>query len=374
MLNTKMQALGENRSVIRDLFEYGKKRKKEIGEDKVFDFSLGNPCVPAPDPVNETIYDLLDSQDDVYLHGYTSAQGDLLTRRTIAADLNRRFGTSFQADNLYMTCGAAASLKISLTALIVPDAGDEVLTFAPYFPEYRVFAETAGAVFRFIPTDPETFQIRIPELEKLVGENTKAVIINSPNNPSGVVYPEAVIRELSAFLTAKEKEYGHPIYLIADEPYRELVYDGKEVPFIPDFYKNTIIGYSFSKSLSLPGERIGYIAIPREINNFEDIYMAAKTANRIMGFVNAPSLMQRVVANCLDERPDSCSVRLAEDAHHHVEVEVAQALHVEAGVDGAVVRQPRTLGKLRLVKGIACAGKAEHGKLPVHVMSSASRE
>ena len=186
MLNTKMQELGENRSVIRDLFEYGKKRKKEIGEDKVFDFSLGNPCVPAPDPVNETIYDLLDSQDDVYLHGYTSAQGDLLTRRTIAADLNRRFGTSFQADNLYMTCGAAASLKISLTALIVPDAGDEVLTFAPYFPEYRVFAETAGAVFRFIPTDPETFQIRIPELEKLVGENTKAVIINSPNNPSGV--------------------------------------------------------------------------------------------------------------------------------------------------------------------------------------------
>ena len=299
MLNTKMQELGENRSVIRDLFEYGKKRKKEIGEDKVFDFSLGNPCVPAPDPVNETIYDLLDSQDDVYMHGYTSAQGDLLTRRTIAADLNRRFGTSFQADNLYMTCGAAASLKISLTALIVPDAGDEVLTFAPYFPEYRVFAETAGAVFRFIPTDPETFQIRIPELEKLVGENTKAVIINSPNNPSGVVYPEAVIRELSAVLTAKEKEYGHPIYLIADEPYRELVYDSSTVvPYLPNYYPDTLVCYSYSKSLSLPGERIGYILVPDKAADSKAVYAAVCGAGRALGYVCAPSLMQHVIAAC----------------------------------------------------------------------------
>ena len=266
MISETMCRLGKHRSVIREIFEYSKQRAAEIGAGNVFDFSIGNPNVPAPDSVKAAVRELLDTQDDVYLHGYTSAQGDSETRRAIAEDLNRRFGTAFHENNLYMTCGAAASLKICITALCVP--GDEFLTFTPFFPEYRVFVETAGAVLREVATEPDSFQIDFGRLEAAVSENTKAVIVNSPNNPSGVVFRKESVRRLAELLSVKEEEYGHPIYLIADEPYRELVYDSSlEVPYLTKYYRDTLVCYSYSKSLSLPGERVGYILVPDEISD-----------------------------------------------------------------------------------------------------------
>ena len=303
MLNEKMMSLGKTRSVIRDIFEYGNKRKAEIGAENVFDFSLGNPSVPAPACVNEAIRDLLAEKPDIYLHGYTSAQGDAGTRKAIADDLNRRFGTSFRADNLYMTCGAAASLRITLGAVICP--GEEVLTPAPFFPEYRVFAESAGAVFTPVPCNPDTLQLDLDAFRKAIGPKTKAIILNSPNNPSGVVYKAACIAQLAELLREKEKEYGTVIYLIADEPYRELVFDSSlEVPYLTKYYDDTVVCYSFSKSLSLPGERIGYILVPDEAAEAGDLYAGVCGAGRALGYVCAPSLLQHVIERCVGQVSD----------------------------------------------------------------------
>lgn len=302
MISEKMTELGKNRSVIREIFEYSKQRAAEIGAEHVFDFSLGNPSVPAPEGVRKAIRELLDEKDDLALFGYTSAQGDFETRKAIADNLNLRFGTAFGPDDLYMTCGAAASLRITLEALTVP--GDEYIIFTPYFPEYKVFVEAAGG--RFVPaeTDRNTFQIDFGTLADVISEHTKGVFVNSPNNPSGVVFTEENIRKLAAFLEEKEKEYGHPIYLIADEPYRELVYGEVEVPYLTKYYRNTVVCYSYSKSLSLPGERIGYILVPQEVEHARDLYAAVCGAGRALGYVCAPSLIQQVVARCQGETSD----------------------------------------------------------------------
>lgn len=302
MISEKMTELGKNRSVIREIFEYSKQRAAEIGAEHVFDFSLGNPSVPAPEGVRRAIRELLDEKDDLALFGYTSAQGDFGTRKAIADNLNLRFGTAFEPDDLYMTCGAAASLRITLEALTVP--GDEYIIFTPYFPEYKVFVEAAGG--RFVPaeTDRKTFQIDFGKLADAISEHTKGVFVNSPNNPSGVVFTEENIRKLAGFLEEKEKEYGHPIYLIADEPYRELVYGEVEVPYLTKYYRNTVVCYSYSKSLSLPGERIGYILVPQEVDHARDLYAAVCGAGRALGYVCAPSLIQQVVARCQGETSD----------------------------------------------------------------------
>ena len=301
MINEKMEQLGKVRSVIRELFEYGNKRKAEIGADKVFDFSLGNPSVPAPACVNETIKALTEEMSSLQLHGYTSAQGDASVRKAIADYLNKEHGESFTADSIYMTVGAAASLTISLNAIVC--AGDEVIAFAPFFPEYRVFSEGAGA--KFVPLAPtEDLQIDGDSFAKAINENTKAVIVNSPNNPSGVVLTEESIKILCDVLKTKSEEYGHPIYLITDEPYRELVYDGVKVPFVTKYYDNCLVCYSFSKSLSIPGERIGYIAVCPRMDGERDVYAAVCGAGRALGYVCAPSMFQHVATRCLGQTAD----------------------------------------------------------------------
>ena len=302
VVNEKMQALGEVRSAIRDLFEFGLQRKKEIGAENVFDFSLGNPSVPAPKEVNESIHRLLNSTDSVTLHGYTSAVGAEAVREQIAADLWERFHAPVGKNDLYMTCGAAASLTITLNALATP--GAETLAIAPFFPEYRVFSEAAGMKFGVVEAEPEQFQIRFDALEAAVNERTKAIIVNSPNNPTGVIFTKATLNRLADFLRERERIYGHPIYLIADEPYRELVYEDVEVPFLPNLYDDTIVCKSFSKSLSLPGERIGYIAVPKNCASHDAVFAAVAGAGRALGYVCAPSLMQRVVAECLGKTAD----------------------------------------------------------------------
>ena len=302
MINNTMMGLGKTRSVIRDIFEYGNMRRSLVGAENVYDFSLGNPNVPAPPAVKDAIRALLDEKPDSYLFGYTSAQGDASTRAAIAENLNSRFGTAFHKDNFYMTCGAAASLKITLTALYTP--GDEVIVFTPYFPEYRVFVETCGAALVEVPSDMSDFQIDFSKLEAAITEHTKAILVNSPNNPSGVVYTESAIRKLADLMSEKSAAYGHPIYLIADEPYRELVYDGLDVPYLTKYYKDTIVCYSYSKSLSLPGERIGYILVPDEAADSADVYAAVCGAGRALGYVCAPSLAQHVIASCTGQVSD----------------------------------------------------------------------
>ncbi len=303
MINAEMEQLGKAPSKIREIFEYAAKRRAEIGAENVFDFSLGNPNVPAPADLNKTYKELIDSESDIYLHGYTSAAGDLEVRKAIAEDLNKRFDTDFKASNLYMTCGAAASLKIVITALFTP--GDEFITFTPFFPEYRVFVETAGAKLAAVQTDPDTFQIDFDKLTAAINANTKAIIVNSPNNPSGVVFREEAVKKLAALLCEKEEEYGHSIYLITDEPYRELVYDDTVVvPYMTKYYHNAIVCYSYSKSLSVPGERIGYILVPDEVDGSADLYAAVCGAGRALGYVCAPSLIQHVVAKCVGQVSD----------------------------------------------------------------------
>lgn len=302
MLSQKMYELGSRRSVIREIFEYAKKRSAEIGSENVFDFSLGNPSVPAPARVEETIRGLLDTCDPIALHGYTSAQGDFGVRDTIAKSINRRFGTRLTADSLYMTVGAAASLSICCKALTVPE--DEFITFAPFFTEYKVFVEAAGAKLIVVPVREKDFQIDPDEFEARINEHTKGIIINSPNNPSGVVYSADTIEAVCDILSRKETEYGHPIYLIADEPYREIVYDGIQVPYLMNYYKNTLVCYSYSKALSLPGERIGYIAVSPDMEEERRVYAAVCGAGRALGYVCAPSLFQRVAAACVEETAD----------------------------------------------------------------------
>ena len=296
MINRQMQELGSKRSTIRELFEYGNQRAAVVGRENVFDFSIGNPSIPAPDAVRQAIVEEA-AGDPVALHGYTSAQGAAEVRAALAADLSRRFGTDYTGDSLYLTAGAAAALSCAFRAVLCP--GDEVVIFAPYFPEYRMFIESgAGAKCVVVPPSVADFQINFDALEQCLNEKTKAVVINSPNNPSGAVYAEQTIRRLAEMLTEKERAYGHPIYLISDEPYREIVCDGTQVPFIPHYYADTVVCYSYSKSLSLPGERIGYVLVPPQAADSSDLYAAVCGAGRALGYVCAPSLFQRVAARC----------------------------------------------------------------------------
>ena len=301
MINEQMLKLGQESSSIRELFAYGLERKAQIGEDKVFDFSLGNPSVPAPDAVSRAIGDLA-SLPPATVHGYTPAQGAPAPRAAIAANLNERFGTSYNLNDLYLTCGAAASLNICLKALVCP--GDEVVVVAPFFPEYRVWIEGNGAKLVMVLARESDFQIDVPALAAVLNENTKAVIINTPNNPVGVVYTSQTLRELAGALRDASEKFGHPIYLMSDEPYRELVYGDNVVTWVPSVYQNTIVCYSWSKSLSMPGERIGYILVPPELEGAREVYAAICGAGRALGFVCAPALFQKVIERCVGEPAD----------------------------------------------------------------------
>lgn len=302
MVSEEMYVLGTKKSTIRTIFEFGQKRAAEVGAENVFDFSLGNPNVPAPDFIRDAAVDILMHGDPTEVHGYTIAPGKPAVREVLAADLKRRFGMEVTGKNLFMTAGAAASVTITFKALTEP--GDEFVTFAPFFPEYRVFVEACGGKLVVVPAKTDDFQIDLMALERVLTPQTKAVIVNSPNNPSGAVYRETTIRRLADLLRAKEQEYGHPIFIVADEPYREIVYDGASVPCIPLFYDNTIVCYSYSKSFSLPGERIGYIVVPDTAADFARIYGAIAGAARVLTHVNAPSLWQLVVARCAGKAAD----------------------------------------------------------------------
>ncbi len=297
MYNETMYERGNAPSAIRELFAYGMERKAQIGEDKVFDFSIGNPSVPAPDSVAETIRELADMAP-AQLHAYSAAQGLESTRAAIAENLNKRFGTHYTADNLYLTMGAAACLSACFTALIKP--GDEIIVIAPYFPEYRIWIEFAGGVCVEVPAREDNFQIDLDALEQAITEKTKAVVINTPNNPVGTVYTRETLEGLADVLVQAEQRFGHDIYLISDEPYRELTY-GVEVPWVPAIYPNTLVCYSWSKSLSLPGDRIGYVLVPNEVHDSREVYLAVFGAGRSLGYICAPVFFQRVIERCVDE-------------------------------------------------------------------------
>ena len=302
MISEKMKPYVKNNSAIRMMFEEGNRLRAKYGADKVFDFSLGNPSVPAPDSVREAIIELVNTTDPTVLHGYMSNAGFEDVRQTIAESLNRRFDTKFSAKNLIMTVGAASGLNVILKTILNP--GEEVIVFAPYFLEYGAYVRNYDGVLVEISPDTTTFQPNLAEFEQRITPKTRAVIVNTPHNPTGVVYSEETIKKLSAILEAKQKEFGTVIYLISDEPYRELAYDGVEVPYLTKYYNNTVVGYSYSKSLSLPGERIGYLVIPDEADGSEELISAATIANRTLGCVNAPSLIQKVVAKCVDAKTD----------------------------------------------------------------------
>lgn len=297
MYNETMYERGNAPSAIRELFAYGMERKARIGEDKVFDFSIGNPSVPAPDSVAETIRELADMAP-AQLHAYSAAQGLESTRAAIAENLNKRFGTHYTADNLYLTMGAAACLSACFTALIEP--GDEIIVIAPYFPEYRIWIEFAGGVCVEVPAREDNFQIDLDALEQAITEKTKAVVINTPNNPVGTVYMRETLEGLADVLVQAEQKFDHDIYLISDEPYRELTY-GVEVPWVPAIYPNTLVCYSWSKSLSLPGDRIGYVLVPNEVHDSREVYLAVCGAGRSLGYICAPVFFQRVIERCVDE-------------------------------------------------------------------------
>ena len=308
MISDKMRPLVANNSAIRQMFEEGLRLAQEYGPENVFDFSIGNPNVPPPDSVKEAIIDVLNNMDPIKVHGYMSNAGFPETRRAIAGNLNKRFGTSYTEKNIIMTVGAASAMNVILKTIL--NSGEEVICFAPYFFEYGNYIRNHDGVLTVVSANPEGgFMPKLDELEEKITANTKAVIINNPNNPTGVIYPEEVIKELAALLERKEKEIGHPIYIISDEPYRELAYGGAVVPFIPKYYANTIVAYSYSKSLSLPGERIGYIVVPDESDGADEFIAAATIANRISGSVNAPSLIQLAIERCVDEK---CNVEYYE--------------------------------------------------------------
>ncbi len=301
MINEEMYRLGDTRSIIRELFEYGRIQKAKLGEDKVFDFTLGNPSVPCPKEVNDYASYLLQNDDSV--HAYTQAQGDLQTRQAIVKYNSDRYNFNLDANLIYMTCGAAAALKIVFSA-IISEPSEEILAISPFFPEYSVFAKTSGAVFKFVKCDEENFLVDFVELEKSITKNTRALIINSPNNPSGTVYDSQTISKISQILDKKQKEYGTTIYLVSDEPYKEIVFEGNDCPYIPCFYDNVIVCYSYSKALSLPGERIGYIAVSPKATDSEKLYKAINGAGRALGYVCAPSLFQKVIAKHIDTISD----------------------------------------------------------------------
>lgn len=303
MIAEKMQNMVKNSSAIRAMFEEGNRLAKIYGPENVFDFSLGNPNVPAPQAVKDAIIEILNEEDPVALHGYTNSNaGYEDVRQAVAESINQKFDTAFAARNIVMTVGAAGGLNVALKILLNP--GDEVITFAPYFGEYRSYTANFDGVLVAISPNTESFQPKLDEFEVKITPKTKAVIVNTPNNPTGVVYSEETIKKLAAIMEAKQKEFGTDIYLISDEPYRELAYDGVEVPYLTKYYANTIVGYSFSKSLSLPGERIGYLVIPDEASDSTDLISAASVATRILGFVNAPTLQQKMVVRCLNEQTD----------------------------------------------------------------------
>ena len=303
MISRKMENMVANSSAIRAMFEEGNRLAKIYGPENVYDFSLGNPNVPAPESVKKAIIDLLNGEDPVVLHGYTNSNaGYEDVRQAVAESLNARFGTNFAARNITMTVGAAGGLNVILKSLLNPE--DEVIVFAPYFGEYRSYVNNFDGIIVEISPDTATFQPKLDEFEAKITPKTRAVIVNTPNNPTGVVYSEETIRKMASILEKKQKEYGTDIYLISDEPYRELAYDGVEVPYLTKYYANTVVGYSYSKSLSLPGERIGYLVIPDEAADSEKLNAAANVATRILGFVNAPTLQQKVVKACLNEKTD----------------------------------------------------------------------
>ena len=302
MYSQKMYELGSKKSTIRTIFEYGKQRAAIVGEENIYDFSLGNPNVPTPEFVKQAIIDILNEEEPCAVHGYTVAPGDPKVREILANSINERFGTNFTMQNLFITAGAAASITICFKALAVE--GDEFITFAPYFPEYKCFVESVGSELKVVPADIDTFQINFEKFEEMINAHTKAVIINSPNNPSGVVYSEETIKKLAEILTKKSEEFGRPIFIISDEPYREVVYGDVEVPYVTKYYANTLICYSYSKSFSLAGERIGYIVVPNEVADFGCIYASIAGAARVLTHVNAPSLFQKVVARCAGKPSD----------------------------------------------------------------------
>lgn len=302
MINQKMYELGTKKSTIRTIFEFGRKRAAEVGEENIYDFSLGNPNVPTPEYVKDAAIDILTNMEPSAVHGYTVAPGNPEVRKALAASVNKRFGTDFTANNFFITAGAAAAITISFKALAEKD--DEFITFAPFFPEYRAFVESVGGKLTVVKAQPADWQIDFAAFRQLINEHTKAVIVNSPNNPSGAVYSEATIKELATILKEKQQEYGHPIFIIADEPYREIAFEGYEVPYIPDYYENTLVCYSYSKSFSLPGERIGYIVVPDAVTDFGKVYGAIAGAARVLTHVNAPSLWQLVIGRCADKPSD----------------------------------------------------------------------
>lgn len=303
MIAEKMKNMVANSSAIRAMFEEGNRLAQIYGRENVFDFSLGNPNVPAPKEVKDAILKILETEDELVLHGYTNSNaGYADVREAVAESLNKRFGTAFEGKNIVMTVGAAGGLNVALKTILNP--GDEVITFAPYFGEYRSYTANFDGVLIAVSPNTETFQPKLDEFEEKISPKTKAVIINTPNNPTGVVYSEETIKALAAIMEKKQNEYGTDIYLISDEPYRELAYDGVQVPWLTHYYANTLVGYSYSKSLSLPGERIGYLVIPDAAADSEDLISAATVATRILGFVNAPTLQQKVVKYCLDAQTD----------------------------------------------------------------------
>lgn len=302
MISEKMEAYVNNSSAIRAMFEEGKRLSSIYGAENVYDFSLGNPNLPAPKEVKEAIERILEEEDPVFLHGYMSNSGYEDVRAAVADSLNRRFGTAFQEENIIMTVGAAGGMNVIMKTLLNP--GDEVLTFAPYFGEYRAYVTNYDGILVVVPANTADFQPDLKAFADRLTPKTKAVIVNTPNNPTGVIYSEETIRGLADILRRKQQEYGTSIYLISDEPYRELAYDGNEVPYLTKYYDNTIVGYSFSKSLSLPGERIGYLVLPDALDDGDAVRSAANVATRILGYVNAPSLFQRVIMHCLDAQVD----------------------------------------------------------------------
>ena len=301
MINQYVYELGTNGSVIRDLAAYGAERAKIVGEENVFDFTIGNPSIPAPQEVEDTIREIFRDTDPVAIHSYTSAVGDLETRKAISDDLNTRYGTDTQPNEFFIGCGSSPELVAVFRALTVP--GAEFIAIAPYFPEYKIYVEEVGAVFRVVPADIPNFQIPIEAVEAAITENTVAVIVNSPNNPAGTVYTAETLKQLAALLERKSREIGHPIYIVSDEPYRELTY-GVEAPFVPNIYRDTVVCYSYSKSLSLPGERIGYVYVPRQATDGRALYAAVCGAARVYGQICAPSLWPKVIARCSHLRPN----------------------------------------------------------------------